>query len=252
MYISVDMTTLKVLCKHPNFMRCWDYSIITVGDNFQVFPVDDRRCWASFTDLEIQMLYINMTGNSAGILFNNEHICNVFIQYIMEAEETKIFDCVHKQAQWCVENDKFGYKYVVKADVPVKGNVIWPEFGYNKQLEERVQMGVDPGTWKEQVGPAWQPPRSSESSTSTPRTRATQPREKAGGSAGVQGSERPARNGACARIWEVADELWNADPRPDLIKQIKKDAKIALVAEGINPSTCSVQLSKWEKEKGLN
>lgn len=251
MYISVDLTTLKVLCKHPNFMRCWDYSIISVGDNFQVFPVDDRRCWSGFTDLEIQMLYINMTGNSAGILFSDEHIYNVLMQYIMEAPESKIFDCVHKQSEWCVKNEKFGYKYVIKADVPVKGDVIWPMFGYNAKLEEGVKMGVNPGTWAEQVGAAWTPPRSTESAPKA-SARATQPREKAPGNAGVQGSERPARNGACARIWEVADELWNADPRPDLIKQIKKDAKVALIAEGINPSTCSVQLSKWEKEKGLN
>lgn len=253
MYIAIDMTTLNILCKHPNFMRCWDYSIISVGDNFQVFPVEDRRCWASLTDVEIQMLYMHMTGSSAGIILSDEKIFNVLIQYIMEAEETKIFECVHKQAEWCVKNEKTGYKYVIKADVPAKADVIWPTFGLNKELESSAVINKD--VWKEAVGAEWQPARGTADIGSGGKTpqRATQPREKAPGNAGVQGSERPARNGACARIWEVADNEAAKDEYSAILesKDFKKHVRELLVAEGINPSTISVQLSKWQKEKGL-
>lgn len=63
----------------------------------------------------------------------------------------------------------------------------------------------------------------------------------------TQGSVKAPKNGACALIWEVANRLWDGCKNIDQLDQIKKDARVELVAQGINTSTISVQLSKWGK-----
>lgn len=75
----------------------------------------------------------------------------------------------------------------------------------------------------------------------------SQQRQTTNGNAVTQGNTKTPKNGNCALIWEVANKLWELSKNIEQLSTIKKDARIELVAMGINPSTVSVQLSKWTK-----
>lgn len=252
MYISVDMENMNLICKHPNFAYCYNYSLICKGDDFNVFDPENKNCWKQFTDMEIQLFYIHLTGNSNGCVRADEHIYNILIQYIMQMDETTIDKTVYDQAQWCVDSQVCGqYMFVPRTSLPlIKERFLWPTVSFTEQLEASCHKKVDSSEWKKQVGAEWQAERGDGGSVST-RSSAPRQRKTAEGNAGVQGSERPTRNGACARIWEVADSEAAKDEYKSILetKDFKKHVRNLLIAEGINPSTVSVQLSKWQKEK---
>lgn len=75
----------------------------------------------------------------------------------------------------------------------------------------------------------------------------------AGGSqGGAAGLFEPKAGTTTGRVWEVADNLWRqagspVDPRS--LTVLRGQMREALIAQGINPSTVSVQLSAWQKAR---
>lgn len=236
MYISIDMTTLNLICKHPNFMCCWNYSLISVADSFNVFPADNAIIWDSFTDLELQMLYINLTGNTNGCIKPRDFIVLTLIQYIMESEETLIdAEQVRKQVDYCEQHNALGQMvYVHGANRPTFAEeTVWMSLMYNEQLE--LQCPIEQN-FKQPYQVEYEHKVQHIEKTSV--------------------EVKMPKKGVCARIWEIADYLWETHDQHEreaftdrALKQVKVYARQTLLSEGINPSTISVQLNKWQKTK---
>lgn len=86
---------------------------------------------------------------------------------------------------------------------------------------------------------------------SQPRPAPTTPKEPKAPRAPASAPSGPPKAGATARVWTIAGEVYDLGDFGGDMKVLRKRIVEACTAEGINPSTASVQYGKWKSSKGL-
>lgn len=240
MYILIDSDTMRVLAKHPNFQRLHEFGILSCSESSTVLPLEVAELYKEFDNVQMQLLYMNLTGNKQGALYPKNAISKIIHYFLNQLPETIINEDVAQQADWAIAGDKQGEcLYRPGSSVPNLGDEPHLQVSTDSNLESAVIAGPDVLTDMGQQG-AWQPQRE----TSAPVTRAASDQPAA-----------PRTSGTRDIIFGVADEMWReaGEPRDKSeILKLRKEMMNRLEAEGVKRNTSSNTLGVWVKERGLN
>lgn len=237
-YILIDMEGMKVIAKHPNFAVLSELGVIMCSESQLVMPLEEYS-FNEITDLEFQLLYINLTGNKLGVIYDTDSARRVLLDYLNTIPETELSAYeVSKQCDWCLENDLQGKcTYVPGSNVPSQEQTLWDGFKVpaNTERETAIVAGEVRTEFAAPVQAAWE---ASEVDKVTKRTSTstTEP-----GAAPKAGSVRDT-------IWTKADELWLAAGSPtdkSSVLKVRKEVMNVLEAEGIKKTSSSNELGKW-------
>lgn len=239
MYILIDGDNMRALAKHPNWQRLHDYGILTCSECSIVLPLDADEIKKEFDDVQLQLLYINTTGNMDGATYARNVVSRILVYYFNKMQETQIGENSDPQANWAIENDRQGScLYSVTGVHPTVHDGDAPHFKTlpDKTGESAIEAGapvtVTPGTQ-----PAWRPGRDT-SGTTAP-------------SSGER-STAPRASGTRDVIFEVADNMWEAAGKPTdpkVVLALRKEIMNALEQQGVKRNTSSNTLGAWQKER---
>ena len=240
MYVLIDYDRMQVLAKHPNFQRLHEYGILCCSESSVVLPLEVEELYKEFDDVQMQLLYINLTGNKQGALYPKKMISKIIHYFLNEIPETVIDADVAEQADWAIASNKEGEcMYCEGSSVPDLGEEPNIQVRNDSSLESAI---IDGPTVQTNMGiqGAWTPTR-----------------ERQGGS--IPANEKRAATSRTAGtrdiIFAVADEMWKeaGEPRDKKeILQLRKQMMDRLEAQGVKRNTSSNTLGVWVKERGLN
>ncbi|AVJ51798.1 hypothetical protein Vid5_gp43 [Pantoea phage vB_PagS_Vid5] len=240
-HILIDMDGMKVIAKHPNFAVLSELGVIMCSESQVVMPLE-AYALENLTDLEFQLLYINLTGNKMGVLYDSAAAQKVVLDYLNEIPETELSPYeVGKQCDWCLENDLQGRcTYVPGSNVPSQEQTLWDGFKIpaKPERESAIVSGEVTTDFAPPVQPAFE---AVEETAVTRRTDTGQP------AAPRTGSVRDT-------IWTKADELWLAAGSPmdkSAVLKVRREVMNVLEAEGIKKTSSSNELGKWQLNKGI-
>src|SRR5699024_382170 len=106
MYILVDYDRMQVLAKHPNFQRLHEYGILCCSESSVVLPLEVEELYKEFDDVQMQLLYINLSGNKQGALYPKLLICKIIHYLLNEIPETLRYADVVEQAHRAIASNK--------------------------------------------------------------------------------------------------------------------------------------------------
>lgn len=239
MYVLIDGDNMRALAKHPNWQRLHDYGILTCSECSIVLPLEPDAFKSEFDDTQLQLLYINTTGNMDGAGYARNVVCQILVYYFNKMQETQIGENSDSQAQWAIDSDRQGsclysssapYPIVHDGEAPFFKTL--PDHAGESAIEAGAPVSVTPGTQ-----PAWRPGRDT-SSTAAP-------------SSGER-STAPRASGTRDIIFEVADNMWEAAGKPTdpkVVLALRKEIMNALEAQGVKRNTSSNTLGAWQKER---
>lgn len=234
MYVSIDMTQMRVLHKHPSSNVVLNLVYLECPKSkCHVSQID--MCLKDKTDLEVKMLYRNMVGGEKipddfrrivlNHIFNNVPINDV------------IPDEVARLAATVGNSDRKVYKYV-------KGqfsSFVNPSIFQNIPEVAKVHAAPPPAYIPKKPNSIdlinESDPLPTQEPILIPRTTRGQ---------GASSSDRPKAGSATGRVWDIADEK-SANITDE--KMLRKAVIEECVKQGINKSTSSVQFSKWRSTK---
>ena len=241
MYILIDTDLMQVIAKHPNVQYLNELGILRCSESAAVIPLEVSYILDTFNDVDLQKLYISLTGNKQGCLYPRMIIGKILHYYLNNFKETVIHDNVGAQAQWAIDNDLQGdCAYAVSGSIPVnepngEGLRTFPQPEAEKALTTEPSQPTNMG----QQG-AWQPGRE-RSSTTAPSNHSN--------------STAPRASGTRDIIFSVADRMWEEAGKPtdkSIILKLRKEMMTVLESEGVKRNTSSNTLGLWVKERGLN
>ena len=239
MYVLIDGDNMRALAKHPNWQRLHSYGILTCSEASIVLPLDADAFKNEFDPVQLQLLYINTTGNSEGATYARNVVCQILVYYFNKMEETQIGENCDSQAQWAIDTDRQGsclysssapYPIVHDDEAPFFKTL--PDYAGESAIEAGAPVPITPGTQ-----PAWRPGRDTSATTAQ--------------SSGER-STAPRASGTRDVIFEVADAMWEAAGKPtdkSEILKLRKEMMNALEQQGVKRNTSSNTLGVWQKER---
>jgi hypothetical protein len=238
---------MVLLHKHENANAVADVAWIECYDvPYYILPIEDATCFRQFTDMELKMLYRNVTGQDSHSL---SRLPLVQVVYDLCC---RIPESVIKPAE-----AKIQAEYVDALRTQGKG-------GFWLYCAGSCLPGQKADLWKPSCKKAEQwrvEERAAKSGKLPALKRATQPHSERTGPdrpvTAVQHSAKPAgtpkMGTAKAIIWAAADKMWAAAGKP-LIKSdvltLRKEIMDHLEKEeGIKRTSCSSELGNWHKDR---
>lgn len=244
MYILVDTDTMKVMAKHPNFQRLHEYGILCCSESAFVLPLEIDHIYKEFTDVQIQLMYINLTGNRQGATYARNVVSKILHYHLNALPETVINADVAQQADWAIAGDRQGEcLYRPGSSVPNLGDEPHLSVCSDKEIEKTI-VAQDPVPTNMGNQPAWAPQRE----TGAPATRVTSENGTASHTAGTATRS----SGTRAIIYEVADRVWEEAGKPSdksAILKLRKEMMSLLEAQGVKRNTSSNTLGNWQKDR---
>jgi hypothetical protein len=243
MYILLNRDALTINYKHSVPSTLCNIAWIELQTcGYTVAPCDPSA-FRGLTEMELKMLYRNVTGKELGL--NGLNAClEVLTSLIVEMEESEICPIQAELQAACVnEGQKGFYKYVFGALKPALVADLFNK-AYNAQSNPEVERLAEQGVWPlltssykaQQSAPA--APQQAQAAKPVQRT-STPPKE-------------PGATTTSGKIWALADHFW-ADHGRSTIKHdldyVKKLVVNDLLAQGVNRSTITTQLSHWQKNR---
>lgn len=231
---------MRVLAKHPNFQRLHEFGILSCSESSVVLPLEKDELYNEFDDVQLQLLYINLTGNKEGLSYSKLVASKILHYFLNKLPETIINDDISQQADYAIANDKQGEcSYNKGSSVPYEEAEKSLHIFTSNEIEQQI---IDSETVPTDMGRqgAWQPQREK----SAPVIRVTGDRPAASRTSGTRDI-----------IFAVADELWQQAGKPtdkSEILKLRKEMMNRLETEGVKRNTSSNTLGVWVKERGLN
>lgn len=242
MYISINRKMCQFLHKHPDFKVVCNLDFIAQKhEHTDVMPMTDgTHLVAGWTDMELSMLYRNITGQQ-NVPYMGTALRAVIAEY---AERFPVTDCfpgeAELQAQYVEDKppteDEEDYEYVKGAKIPAQKSSLWGKL-------VRVAL-LPPGEAANIV---------QQRITAQAKRIAALTHVHVAPAAPSAPAQAPAkrevsapRSGVCKQIWESLDAEHmriSEIPTRDFIKKLA-------VERGWNASTASVQYAAWRKSKG--
>lgn len=239
MYILIDTDIMAVKAKHPNYSHLAEYSYLVCPDACHVLPLDITSL-STFTDVQLQQLYINTTGIKTGAMFSKVVLTKVLAYYFNGMEETLIGDDVGAQCNYAIDNKLEGFcKYAQGKQVPVPVTTPEPFLTYSK--DSSAELGISEGSIKVQVNQGHQSPYKPERESPAPVARSN-----------TVSTGSPRTSDTRDTIYATADEMWEAAGRPtekSEVLKLRKKIMDALELQGVKRNTSSNTLGKWHLER---
>lgn len=247
MYVLVDMTRLVFVYRHEHPHTLSNVaSLELVQSDTRVLPCDNPWDFDVFTDTDIKLLFKNTTGADHKGYSREYHL-----QTVCElANRVPLLDAVpeeaHVQAMSVGMGDKGFYRYVKGGRRPAPVDELFLEPVKLPRNQQAEQQALKTALQRPQATGAptpWPFPDSDPAArSSTPRA----PRAPRTATASADGTApsapgRPKAGSTTGRVWDIADTKKGSATGKDL----RKAVIAACEAEGINPSTASVQFGKW-------
>ena len=240
MHILIDKDSMTVRYKHPSMKVLSELMYIEFTHcSGSIAFIDDTRTLGMFSDLELSMLYKNMCGQlfpgigRENLIYNVVSLCQLLpVSDLNEREITLQFNAIDRL-------DHGHYQYLPgsntprKLDAPASTAALISNVSYAPVITEHVHRPATPAPLAV--------------SGSIPRA-APIPRAPRDPSVAVS-NDAPKQGSKTGRVWEIAEEIYVAQPKPADFKVMRKLIVDACEAEGINTSTASVQFSKWRHTK---
>lgn len=240
MYILIDSDTMRVLAKHPNFQRLHEFGILCCSESSVVLPLERDELYNEFDDVQLQLLYINLTGNKKGVPQSKLIVSKIMHYFLNKLPETIINEDVSHQADYAIANDKQGdCSYNKDGSIPNGELQKSLHVFTSTEIEQRIINSEATPTDMGQQG-TWQPQREK----SAPVARVTCDRSAAFRTSGTRDI-----------IFAVADQMWQDAGKPvdkSEILKLRKEMMNRLETEGVKRNTSSNTLGIWVKERGLN
>lgn len=143
MYVLIDTDKMELLAKHPNWMTLHQLGIIMCPESTLVTPIED---YGSLEDIDLQMFYINLTGNLGAAPYDRQIVERILSDYINELPETTLDHTeACKQAEFCIEYDVQGYcSFQAGQVVPSMEEGLWKPLSctYNPERENSIVSGA--------------------------------------------------------------------------------------------------------------
>jgi hypothetical protein len=243
-FILMDREAMCVRYRHVNqnvlfnlmAIEFTNTSVVCQGD-------DDAASFTRYTDLELKLLYQNLTGQKyTG--YSRDILVKAVIGLIncLDFSEVNAL-ALASQANHIRDGETGFFKYNPNSHKPT-------------QMEDKytpaaltVRAGAVPV--QPPAPPQYTLPASTSQAAAAP---ASTPRA----TSNHTPSEPPKAGGKTARVWEIATQQLQLQREANEksgaafdVKALRKAVSVACEAEGMNPSTMSVQFSKWKAANNL-
>ncbi len=236
MPILIDREQMCVRYRHANQGIIWNLMAVEFTHT-SVVAMDENmvEAYNRFTDYELKMLYTNLCGQKYTGYARDILITTVkgLIQSLVQSEATGLELAV--QAMSITDPDKDEYFMYQKGSIRPK----------------RCEEPYIPPALTSVAGfvPAPAPPKPA-SAAPAHHTQAastyTAPRNP---STVMLPAEAPKAGSLTGEVWVIAEQVYQKNGCPSDFKSIRKIIVDRCVQRGINPSTASVQFSKWRSTK---
>lgn len=224
MYALLDKERMCVLYKHQDLGALMNLMHIEASE-FSAVIVASRTPWDRFTDLELKTLYSNLCGQKYEG-YNRDNLVHLINSYLDSLEVSKInVGEVAIQANSIGFSDDQYYRYLPGSSTPQVLNEVF------KHIPLTAVQGFVPSATPTLP-------------VKTAPVRATQ------AATGITTPSAPSPKGATGMVWVIADRILAEVGSAD-IKALRKAIVTACEAQGINPSTASVQYGKWRQTKNI-
>jgi hypothetical protein len=229
MHILIDRETMNVLYKHQSAAVLSNLAHIEVAHTSTT--IADNHCWHLFTDLELKLLYENLTG-SKYVGYARDILVHA-IKHLVDSIAPNVlngFEVAVQAAQIPLDNKLF-YKYAPGSKTASTQNVLFTP----KALQAHAgAVSTLPPT-----------PIPSAAPSAGPQAAAPIPMR----SSAPVSKDAPKAGSKTGRVWELCESWYEQLPAPCDFKELGRRVKASGEAEGINGSTLSVQISAWKKTK---
>lgn len=262
MYVLIDITNCRPICKHESYKACAAMAVIQFANvDAAIVALGSNK---GFAILEREQ--VKAVGLALGVKVGSDYAAGLrAIREAIEADDVLALpftlEQMERQAYAIAPNVDYPMAYDVTGDVPKR----LPRWHFDPQRNRKrsdssfghvfsAGLGYGPGVVPPTHGvhkaapgtgpraPAMAPPKPGATPPKAP------PAKRA--PAAPSGPATRPKGGSTARVWELADlelsELGSID-----MKALRKAVIAACEAEGINSSTASVQYGKWKSSKGL-
>lgn len=243
MYILIDLERMALLHKHENLFVLADVAWIEAHHRpYTIFGLDDATGFRQFTDMELRMLYQNITGADYGNRFKRQQLLQVLFDVISRVVPSDIDPIeAEKQAEQVQEDDQV-WIYVRGAKRPAQKPELFEQAckrAKRSEDEERKAIAGELPALTRKVRP-----RSPSTGHDRPAP-ATQHRAKP--------AAGPKRGTAKAIIWSTADKMWEEAGKPTEKGQVlvlrKEVMDVLEKDEAIKRASSSSELGAWHKER---
>lgn len=247
MYVLIDKDAMQVRYKyhdpkplaelmHIEFPQC----------SAAVLSCEPSLPWQKFSDLELRLLYKNLTGSNFPGFTRHGLEPNISTLLLDLPESVLNVAEIATQAACVGVNDLTLYKYApgqskpIEVNEPYAAKPLVSAAGYKPVIPPPPVASAAPTP----VARAANPIVNKLAAQTAPTPRAPRDPNAAPSVAGA-----PAAGSKTGKVWEIAEAIWQAAGRPSETKGIRKQIIDACEAEGINGSTASVQFGKWKSTK---
>lgn len=247
MYVLIDKDEMQVRYKYHDPKVLADLMHIEFPQcSAAVLSCEVSLPWQKFSDLELRLLYKNLTGTNFpgftrhGLEPNISTLLMDLPESVLNAAE------IATQANLVGFNDLTLYKYApgqsnpLEVNEPYAAKALVSAAGFTPVIPPQPVASAAPTPTAAPRNPILQTLQTKQ--PSTPR-----PPKDPNAAPSVAGA--PAAGSKTGRVWEIADGIWEAAGRPSDTKGIRKQIIDACEAEGLSGSTASVQYSKWKATK---
>ena len=243
MFVLIDWEKMVLLHKHHDFTALCDVAWIECrSTDCTVFGVEDGTGFRMFTDMELGLLYRNITGNDHTIK-RRVALIQVLFDLVSRIPESDINPMeADRQAEHVKEGDTRKWVYVRGASRPAQKPDLYEHLCKhaepNKDEEQRAIDGHTPAL-APKLGPRIAP-------TGPDRAAPRAPVPPKDGNTLKRGTGK-------ALIWEVADRMWEAAGKPtvkDEVLKLRKEIMDTLEKEeGVKRASASSELGNWHKDR---
>jgi len=242
MYILIDRDRMVLLHKHRDIHAIANVAWIECRQAaYCIFNIADAIALKTFTDMELGMLYRNITNKDPSL--KRVQVLQVLHDVIVRIPTSDI-DLLEsdRQAALIKEEDERKWVYVRRAARPaVKADLFEHPYKTAQEREEDVQNA------KANKLPALTAKRASPTVT-TPRPTPVVNAKVAGNP-----TSAPKRGTAKAIIWEYADAMWEAAGKPTAKQEVLAVRKEVMgkleTEEAIKRASSSSELGNWHKAR---
>lgn len=243
MYILIDRERMVLLHKHSDTEVIANLAWIECHNApYCIFDIDDASGFRDFTDMELKILYRNITGQDDHS-FNRSQTLQIIYDLCARISESDVkpFE-VDRQAEYIKEGDERKWLYVKGATRPAqKPDLFEPACKRAKRSEKEEASAVGGKL------PALK--------RATPAAKPRTGDKRAGTNAQQSPSQRtgPKRGTAKAIIWATADKMWEEAGKPtDKVEVLKLRKSIMDHLENeeqIKRASSSSELGQWHKTR---
>ena len=245
MYILIDHERMVVTHRHENKETIGNFAHVELGNTATVIMKDNHvEGFKDFSDFELKMLYTNLCGQTF-TAYNKDLLTTQIIEQCKLLPESNVNELeLGIQAQRIERKDKGHYKYKPSSNDPeeledkykapalvsVKGYV--PNDTVNFVPKTRTPATIVPVESTNRYLP-------NDNIATTVRL----PRVES------DTIKLPPTKGATKMVWDIANSCYEQHPIVD--KELRGMVASKCEEAGINPSTVSVQFSKWKQTKNI-